>query len=141
MVHRGVPKLADFGLAARVPAPGKLLEDISGTLHYLAPEVLQRRGAGASDWWSLGLLLLELAAGRVNRREVARLRCRQYAWPAYLSDTLRDLLQGLLNPSPKLRLQKAADVKRHGFFAGQDWETLPQKAGPYTAPDVLRRAR
>ena len=73
----GHVKVLDFGLASRMPAAemetltrsGAVDADagpLAGTLAYLAPELL--RGAAASkrsDVWALGVLLYEMAAGRL----------------------------------------------------------------------------
>eukprot|EP01116_Phalansterium_solitarium_P006147 TRINITY_DN18452_c0_g1_i1.p1 TRINITY_DN18452_c0_g1~~TRINITY_DN18452_c0_g1_i1.p1 ORF type:complete len:1283 (+),score=487.38 TRINITY_DN18452_c0_g1_i1:196-4044(+) len=63
----GVLKFCDFGLSRRLseisPASG---EGIRGTPVYMAPELFEEKGAVhsfASDIWSLGCVLYELAAG------------------------------------------------------------------------------
>jgi len=37
----------------------------AGTLHFLAPECLQHRGTGASDYWALGAILFRAASGEL----------------------------------------------------------------------------
>jgi eukaryotic-like serine/threonine-protein kinase len=73
----GHVKVLDFGLAARIPAAemetltrSRAAEanagPLAGTLAYLAPELL--RGSAAdkrSDVWALGVLLYEIASGRL----------------------------------------------------------------------------
>ncbi len=73
----GRAKVLDFGLAARMPqadaeAVTKTQEAIPhagmlvGTLAYMAPEVLRGEAATArSDIWALGVLLYEMASGRL----------------------------------------------------------------------------
>lgn len=69
------PRILDFGIARRVStgtlaetaAASSILEagTIAGTLHYMAPEVLQGQPADArSDLWALGVMLVEMASGR-----------------------------------------------------------------------------
>jgi serine/threonine-protein kinase len=71
---QGDLKILDFGLAKRLPAKAALhtlqsstdVGHVVGTIPYLAPEVL--RGERASVWsdiWSLGVLLHEMATGRL----------------------------------------------------------------------------
>jgi hypothetical protein len=74
--------LADFGLVRRVESTGPAM---AGTLRYLAPEVRAGQNASAaSDWYSLGLVLLELARS-----------------PLQLPESL-DRLEGLGDPVPHL---------------------------------------
>jgi serine/threonine-protein kinase len=65
----------DFGLARRIPRPSDggaanpsvtVAGAVAGTMSHMAPEVLKGRGPDPrSDVWSLGVLLYELAAGRL----------------------------------------------------------------------------
>jgi eukaryotic-like serine/threonine-protein kinase len=64
---RGEVKLLDFGIAKGQTSPGLTqVGSVIGTLQYLAPELI--RGGVADqrgDIWALGVLLYEMAAGRV----------------------------------------------------------------------------
>lgn len=68
------PVILDFGLARRLPADGEnptsptLSRDgaLAGTVSYMAPEVLLGRPQDhRSDLWSLGVLLYQMATGRL----------------------------------------------------------------------------
>lgn len=44
---------------------------VCGTLEYLAPEILTRKGYDKTvDWWSLGILILEMLIGKNNFRKI-----------------------------------------------------------------------
>ncbi len=67
MDHAGAPKIADFGLARRMEAPGLTQSGaVLGTPPYMAPEqVRDSRSAGPpADVYSLGAILYECLTGR-----------------------------------------------------------------------------
>ena len=58
-------KLADLGFAKLVFEGGRAYT-VCGTPDYLAPEVIEHRGATrGSDYWALGILIFEFISGRV----------------------------------------------------------------------------
>ncbi len=87
---RGVPKLADFGLAHRI-GRGEYIPRgfVCGTLPYLAPEVIQTGDhSTATDVYALGVSLYYLLTGRL---------------PFY-ADSLEDFTQQILTaPCPEVR--------------------------------------
>jgi serine/threonine protein kinase len=65
MDGNGNLKLADLGFAKLVFEGGRAYT-VCGTPDYLAPEVIEHRGATrGSDYWALGILLFEFIAGCV----------------------------------------------------------------------------
>jgi serine/threonine protein kinase len=68
MDGHGNLKLADMGFAKLVFEGGRAYT-VCGTPDYLAPEVIEHRGATrGSDYWALGILLFEFIAGCATRR-------------------------------------------------------------------------
>ena len=64
MDYDGYISLADFGLA-KFLQPKDQTYSFCGTAEYLAPEILDMRGHSFGvDWWTLGILLYEMATGR-----------------------------------------------------------------------------
>eukprot|EP00727_Mastigamoeba_balamuthi_P006390 m51a1_g2371 putative serine threonine-protein kinase 10 (1901) ;mRNA; r:655050-664826 len=64
----GSVKLVDFGVCGKVSAQSPTRRTFIGTPYWMAPEVIENKGApspydGRCDVWSLGITLLELAHG------------------------------------------------------------------------------
>lgn len=127
MVARdGRVKLLDFGLAQRaVEAHEQETQSIvasgsvSGTLAYLAPELL--RGAATadarSDLWALGVLLYEMAAGQLpfhgatsSATSGAILYEAPRPLPARLPASLRNIITRCLIKEADQRYQRASEV-------------------------------
>ena len=65
MDRDGYIVLADFGLAKFLQGAADQTFSFCGTAEYLAPEILDMKGHGfAVDWWTLGILVYEMATGR-----------------------------------------------------------------------------
>ncbi|MGA7916409.1 MAG: protein kinase [Candidatus Acidiferrales bacterium] len=127
----GLVKVLDFGLAKRVapdtPAAAgtrsfATMEDsssVSGTLPYMAPEILRGEPADyGSDLWALGVVLYEAAAGHLpfaghTGFEISAAILREV--PPPLSPTvplgLWAVIQRCLAKEPRQRYQRASEVQ------------------------------
>ncbi|RPB17505.1 hypothetical protein P167DRAFT_1242 [Morchella conica CCBAS932] len=115
-----------------------------GTPDYLAPETINGSGQDEmSDWWSLGCILFEFLYGyppfnaETHEQVFDNILNRRIAWPeededdededeAGISDTAKDLINRLMctDPTKRLGVGGAEEVKRHPWFAEIKWDTL-----------------
>ncbi|WP_227022955.1 protein kinase domain-containing protein [Actinomadura rubrobrunea] len=100
--------IADFGLS-RVIEQSVVFASSSRTLAYAAPESLSGQVSPARDWWSLGMILRELATGRppfAGLSETAvidHLATRPVSADDVADPRLRLLCRGLLTRDPRKR--------------------------------------
>lgn len=148
--------VADLGLCKRLNGRRERTYTYCGTLECMAPEVVQwRRGHDlAADWWSLGVLMYEMAigespfirdAGRNRLKDIKRRIVRaQPSIPGDLDADCADLMAKLLVKDPGLRLngrrRNAAGIKAHPFFARIDWTELAAKRVPAPFRPTIRDA-
>ncbi|KAJ8312931.1 hypothetical protein KUTeg_010304 [Tegillarca granosa] len=90
-----------------------------GTVEYMAPEVVNRKGhATAADWWSFGVLMFEMLTGALpfqgaNRKEtMTQILKAKLGMPQFLSPEAQGLLRALFKRNPANRLDFELLLKR-----------------------------
>ncbi|XP_041062894.1 ribosomal protein S6 kinase alpha-2 [Carcharodon carcharias] len=131
-------KITDFGLSKEAVDHDKRAYSFCGTIEYMAPEVVNRRGhAQSADWWSFGVLMFEMLTGSLpfqgkDRKETMALILKaKLGMPQFLSPEAQSLLRALFKRNPCNRLGAGPDgveeIKRHCFFGTIDWNKLYRK--------------
>jgi len=151
----GRAKVLDFGLAKRLP-PEELQKMVSslvprteagvvtGTLAYLAPEVLRGRPANVtSDIWALGVVLYEMMTGELPFKgatafelSLAIMTEPPKPFPPEASAVVGAIAYRCLKRDPRKRYQEAREV-----LADLKAERAPSSAGVASVLALPQRAR
>ncbi|XP_015610403.1 ribosomal protein S6 kinase 2 beta [Cephus cinctus] len=127
--------LTDFGLSKQ-PLDDTKTYSFCGTVEYMAPEVVNRKGHSfTADWWSFGVLMFEMLTGALpfqgtNRKEtMTQILKAKLGMPHNISPEAQALLRVLFKRNPANRLGSGGveEIKSHVFFASIDWDALYRK--------------
>ncbi|KAF9349756.1 hypothetical protein BGX26_011988 [Mortierella sp. AD094] len=151
--EHGHAHLTDFNIAVYYN-PAKPLMSVAGSMAYMAPEVLLRKGYLESvDWWSLGVVMFELLFGnrpfRGKSNELLTNSILRDPLPfpenvmEIVSEPCLDVLSQLCERDINKRLGCTAEgmdaFKKHPWFEGIEWDKLVKKeATPPFEPDSKR---
>ena len=137
--NKGYLLITDFGIAKRYTINNK--KDTSGTVGYLAPEVLCNVNHGFSiDYYSVGITTYELIFGHrpylgKSKHEIKQLILTRQAHVDYdelpdgFKEDVCDFINNLIQRKPKNRLGKNGikEVIEHSWFNGFDWNEMKKK--------------
>ncbi|KAL8995295.1 MAG: hypothetical protein Q9169_004939 [Polycauliona sp. 2 TL-2023] len=131
--------LTDFGLSKVAVDGDYRCRSMTGTLEYMAPEVIQQQSYGPEvDWWSFAVLGFEMLAGASPFRAPNDAKIQEkivktkLVLPFFMSVDAKDLLTRLLRKKPKERLgarmpKDLQIIKGHRFFRKIEWHKLQKR--------------
>ncbi len=146
--------IADFGLS-KVLDQSVVFASSSRTLAYAAPESLSGQVSPARDWWSLGMIVRELATGRAPFQGLSEtvvvdhLATRPVSADDVPDPRLRTLCRGLLTRDPRKRwtgeqvqewLDGGSPPVAEETAQAEAGDGLPFKGRRYARRDELARA-
>ncbi|XP_028054010.1 serine/threonine-protein kinase tricorner-like isoform X2 [Camellia sinensis] len=114
-----------------------------GTLDYMAPEVLRKKGYGMEcDWWSLGAIMYEMLIGyppfcsedqRMTCKKIINWKaCLKFPEEPKISDEAKDLICHLLcNVETRLGTNGVEEIKAHPWFKCIQWDMLYEMEAAY----------
>lgn len=146
---RGHVALTDFNIAVHYSAR-RMLTSVAGSMAYMAPEVLSKRGyRSAVDWWSLGVMVYEMLfghrpfKGKTNSSLTNIILHAHYVFPDNIAEIvspeavsfIKDCLER--DPAKRLGTRGLSELQAHPWFNGMDWTAIANKEiTPPFQPDV-----
>ncbi|KAL4318934.1 hypothetical protein GQ457_18G003550 [Hibiscus cannabinus] len=137
-------KVSDFGLSALPQQGGGLLHTTCGTPNYVAPEVLGNEGydGAAADVWSCGVILFVIMAGYLPFDEIdlptlyKKISAAQFSCPFWFSPEAKSLIQKILDPNPKTRIQ-IEGIRKDPWFMKHYVAVKPREEEEVNLDDVI----
>ena len=137
--------LTDFGLSRSGITDREEANSFCGSVAYLAPEMLNRKGHGkAVDWYLLGVVFFEMLVGvppyfSYSQEQIFNnIDKAELILPNFISKKAQELIKALLVKNPDERLGSKDDIeeiKNHEYFKGVDWYKVYSKE--YLPPPII----
>ncbi|CAH1762735.1 3709_t:CDS:2, partial [Entrophospora sp. SA101] len=149
--ENGHAHLTDFNIAVHYNEK-RPLTSVAGSMAYMAPEILKKKGyLNSVDWWSLGVVMYELLfskrpfRGKTNTALTRAILNEPIHFPENVNELVSedciDVLKRFCERDITKRLgcNGIDEIKQHPWFSNIEWDNLVTKqATPPFIPDSKR---